>query len=138
VLYGLLAEGGLENKKNVQMSASDKDLEPVFRKLCSFATFNIFNLSSRFGDVPWFYTDEEASQILMGHQVLREENYLEAIFGQLSIQKNDAWLAKHTEVEVAWLFDASQIRRMLLEVASIENKHSNPTEPKLTRRKSFA
>ena len=45
VLYGLIQDGGLANEENVRVSASDKDLIPVFKKLCTLASIDIFLLA---------------------------------------------------------------------------------------------
>lgn len=43
-LYNVLQEGGMEVHNNI--SATDKDMEPTFAKICALVTIDIFNFSS--------------------------------------------------------------------------------------------
>ena len=56
-LYGILQEGGLE--KHEIISATDKDLEPVFEKFCELSCWGIFSFTTQIGVVDQIYSDEE-------------------------------------------------------------------------------
>ena len=58
-LYNLLQDGGLEAHE--QISATDKDIIPIFLKLCKLVTVDIFVLANQHGGVSQIYSDEEAN-----------------------------------------------------------------------------
>ena len=53
---------------------------------------------------------------------MREDQYLEDVFGAASRLKAQEWLAKMGK-EARWVFDSAQLRKRLLEAASLEAKH---------------
>ena len=56
--YEVLQDGGFE--KHTQISAGDKDFAPVFDKMCSFATMDVFKLALMTGSVDTHvYTEDE-------------------------------------------------------------------------------
>ena len=60
-LYCILQEGGLEAHE--QISAGDKDLTPVFEKLCKLVTSDIFELANENGGVSMIYNDVERDNL---------------------------------------------------------------------------
>ena len=97
VLYNLLQEGGFDVHK--QISATDKDIIPVFKKLCQLATVEIFELSNAFGDVDTVYNEVECEDLVSDDNLeqLREDIWLEFIFGAQSRLENEIWLQKVIE-----------------------------------------
>jgi len=60
--YCILQDGGFE--KHTQISAGDKDFAPVFDKMCSFVTTDVFKLALMVGSVEAHtYTEDEMKQI---------------------------------------------------------------------------
>ena len=57
-------------------------------------------------------------------EVIREDQFLEDVFGPESRLDNEAFINKLTE-NAAWIFEAVELRRRLFEAASIEAKHFN-------------
>ena len=56
--YEVLQDGGFE--RHTQISAGDKDFAPVFDKMCSFATMDVFKLALMTGSVDTHvYTEDE-------------------------------------------------------------------------------
>ena len=53
-LYCILQDGGFE--RHQQISAGDKDFEPVFETICKLATANIFDLAKDAGAAGDIYT----------------------------------------------------------------------------------
>ena len=53
-LYCILQDGGLEGHQ--QISAGDKDFQPVFDKVCTLATADIFDLAKDAGAAGDIYT----------------------------------------------------------------------------------
>ena len=45
ILYGLMKNADLENDEDIKITAWDKDIIPVFDKLCKLATIDIFQLA---------------------------------------------------------------------------------------------
>ena len=54
---------------------------------------------------------------------LREDHYLEAIFGQHSKLDNDEWMKRTMKKENLWVFSPPQIRKRLFDLAQIEERH---------------
>lgn len=62
VFYGILQEGGVE--KHTFISAQDKDLIPVFEKMCSLATWELFEIAKQVGEVKEdIYNEEEIESL---------------------------------------------------------------------------
>ena len=102
-----------------RISARDKDMEPVFAKLCGLACFELFICQN---DVPELYTEEECEEMKEQVDLIREDQFLDDVFGYDSTLDNALWLEKMCK-EAAWVFDSAQLRKRLLEAASIEEKH---------------
>ena len=105
------------------MSAGDKDLEGVFMKLVAFASSDIIQLAAKFGDIKDVYTDEERNKLANSHETLREDVYLDGVFGAASALTNADWLLKSAEMENNWVFIPTEIRKRLCEITSIDEKH---------------
>ena len=88
VLYGILQEGGFE--KHEEISAADKDLIPAFNKLCSLVTIDLFAITKATGQVNQIYDEAECKKLMHKDNiyVIREEIWLEEIYGALSRLKN--------------------------------------------------
>ena len=108
--YCILQEGGFE--KHEQISAQDKDFNPVFEKIVKFATVDVFALAELTGSVsPKIYSEEEEQQLVSDELVegMREDGFLETVFGTSSRISSDAWVQKVLK-EANYLFDATKLR----------------------------
>ena len=72
-LYCLLQDGGFE--RHTQISAGDKDFEPVFETICKLTTGNIFDLAKDAGAAGDIYTQTEIKELLKNDNlvVVRED-----------------------------------------------------------------
>lgn len=124
-LYEILqGVGGLT--KHEQISAGDKDFAPSFAKILRFASVDIFELANRLGeDVPQFYSDDEKDQMVSDENLdaLREDDWLEKVYGYSSSLKNDAWLEK-VQGDASWITEPEEIRAKILAQASLDNLHA--------------
>ena len=124
-LYEILqGVGGLE--KHEQISAGDKDFKPSFAKILRFASVDIFELANTLGDdVPEFYSNEEKDQMVSTEttDVLREDVWLEQVYGTSSRLKNDAWLEK-VQGDASWITEPEEIRAKILEQAGLDNLYA--------------
>ena len=60
--YNILQDGGLEKHKFI--SAQDKDLVPIFEKMCALASWELFEIAQQVGEVPeLIYSDEECKSL---------------------------------------------------------------------------
>lgn len=59
VLYGLLQEGGVDSHEFI--SAQDKDLNPVFEKICGMACWEMFTSGAQIGGIDTIYSDGDNS-----------------------------------------------------------------------------
>ena len=122
-LYCILQDGGLTAHE--QISATDKDLEPVFQKLCKLVTVDLFVLANANGGVSLIYNDEEGNKLVKKQSIeeLREDIWLEEVYGAQSRLTNDAWLAKVADKKASWIFEPKALRTKLFEMAKISPRH---------------
>lgn len=81
-LYDILQEGGLT--AHTQISAGDKDLIPIFQKICEFVTKDVFELTAAIdGGVEQPYAAQDVSKVLDKEniEIVREEQWLEEVYG---------------------------------------------------------
>ena len=89
-----------------QISASDKDFEPTFQKICSYVTRDIFMFVKEIQGSGEAYADEQVQKLLDEDDVLyplREEQWLDSIFGANSRKPSDEWLEAVVS-DGKWLF----------------------------------
>lgn len=89
-LYNILQEGGVE--KHDFISACDKDFPPTFEKLCAFATYDLFEQAEKLGHCKKIYDEQEIAQLKEKIEVIREDQFLEDVYGFKSKLPNDDWL----------------------------------------------
>ena len=111
-LYELLQEGGAA--KHDFISSGDKDMEPVFRKLFSMATY----LAADGAGLPHLYSSEDRMQLdptvfnqLTGTED-EENSILDTIFGVQSKVKYEVFKEKIIK-EGKWIFKATELRKKI-------------------------
>lgn len=107
VFYGILQEGGLG--AHTHISASDKDIEPTFKKMCAFCTVDLFKWAHEFTGVECPFEDN-LSSLVSCNEDLREDVFLEAIYGQETKLDNEIWLKKICE-SGKWIFNSKDLRK---------------------------
>ena len=113
--YSILQDGGTE--KHSFISATDKDLVPIFEKICALASWELFEIAQQSGEVSEaIYNESEITSLKNQVEVLREDQYLEDVFGVMSKLDNEPWIAKNSK-EANWVFNTVQIRKRLFEQA---------------------
>ena len=121
--YCILQEGGFE--KHEQISAGDKDFIPVFDKICAFATVDIFKLALDAGSVSAnVYSETEEKSLVAKDtcEIIREEQWLEEVFGANSRLESGVWVQSVSK-KANWIFDANEMRKRLFETAGITIRH---------------
>ena len=120
--YCILQEGGFE--RHEQISAGDKDFEPVFTKICEFVSKDVMDLASRLDGAAHVYTEDEIQKLVHEDTVviLREDQWLEEVFGANSRLQNAAWV-QQVSTTANWIFDAKKIRQKLFTAAEVTAKH---------------
>ena len=119
-LYEILQEGGLT--AHTQISAGDKDLIPIFQKICEFVTKDIFELTVAIdGGVDAPYPAQDVSKVLDKEniEIVREEQWLEEVYGAQSRLDNEIWLEKVTK-SAKWIYIAKDMRKKLFETANVK------------------
>ena len=121
-LYLILQEGGFE--RHDQISAGDKDFAPAFKKLCTLASTEIFELAGSCGMIKGPYSDDEKEALVSDDTIeeLREAKWLEDVYGATSRLENDQWLAKVSKT-ANWIFNPQACRDKLFEQSEVEKKH---------------
>ena len=94
-------------------------MELIFEKLCGLACYELFTIADELEQI---YTEEEIGKLKEAVEVVREDQYLEDVFGDKAALDKNVWLDKMNTI-ATWVFDSSKIRDRLLEAAEIEVKH---------------
>ena len=119
-LYGVLQEGGIDAHEFI--AAGDKDLNPVFEKICAMACWDVFTAGAQIGGIDTIYSDSDIESLKNEIEAFREDVFLEDVFGVQSRLANEEWLEAVSKKAV-WIFNAATIRKKLFELASLEDKH---------------
>jgi len=89
------------------------------------ACWEIFDIAKSAGEVTEaIYTDDECEKLKEQVEILREDQYLEDVYGVQSKLDNEPWLAKNAK-EANWVFNTVSLRKRLFEAAEIEMRHFN-------------
>jgi len=88
-----------------------------------FATIDVFNFpTSKLPRNP--YSEEEMNRISNAIEVVLEDVWIEALYGNKSTLLNDAWLEKVSKTkEGKFVFNATKLREALFDKANVEIKH---------------
>lgn len=120
-LYNVLQEGG--KAEHAFISAGDKDMAPVFRKLCDFVSKDAFGEFPKIAAIPTAYSSDDIAKFDDDMiERFREDVYLEDVFGANSRMQYEEWLQASTS-KGAWLLSASSLRKKVLEAAGLPNKY---------------
>ena len=116
VFYGILQDGGLDAHEEI--SAQDKDFKPIFIKMCKLVTMDIFNLTRSCGETNFAYDESTIRKILDDDnlEIIREEDWLDTVYGHSSLLKNDRWLQK-VSTDGSWIFSSVQLRQRIFSQA---------------------
>ena len=117
VFYGVLQDGGLAVHKFI--SAQDKDLGPIFEKLCLLSTVHLFEFARDFTGVDCPYSDDDLRKVGEAHEGVREDKFLDEVYGNQSKLDNEPWL-KGVSTKSSWIFDSKQLRQRVFEVAGVQ------------------
>ena len=122
VLYGILQDGGLEAHEEI--SAGDKDLIPVFTKMSKLVTKDIFILTRKCGETNFAFDEGSIRKILDDEnlEIIREEQWLDEVYGNSSRLANNMWLEKVSSVG-KWIFSAVELRKKIFSTAQVPYKY---------------
>jgi len=132
-VYNLLQGADSSAEVHTHISATDKDLIPFFDKLCGLACGELMEQSAAIGAVRQIYEEEDIENMKYQIEVIREDQYLEDIYGVQSRIENQVWMQKMCK-EAKWVFDTADIRKRILEAAGIDAKHFWTKYPDITLR----
>ena len=85
--FNELQEGGTTVHKRI--SATDKDMIPVFEKLCALAAWDLMTCQNVVGEL---YTADDIEEMQNSAELLREDQYLEDMFGVNSNIGTEVWI----------------------------------------------
>ena len=122
VLYGILQDGGLEAHEEI--SAGDKDLIPVFNKMSKLVTKDIFTLTRKCGETNFAFGEGDIRKLLDDEnlEVIREEQWLDEVYGISSRLANNVWLEK-VSTAGKWIFSAVELRKKIFSNAGVAYKY---------------
>lgn len=115
--FNEIQEGGTAVHSAV--SAGDKDIVPVFDKLCGLASFELFTCQKVVDEI---YTADECNQMKEDVEALREDKYLEDVFGANSRMESEDWVQAHVKA-AKWIYDSAELRKRLFEISDLEARH---------------
>jgi len=102
------------------IAASTKHMEMMFEKLCELSSYGLFAVKT--DELSTDYTEEEIEQLKQSVEEVREDQFLEEIYGNRAHLDKSEWLDKISN-EVNWIFDSAKIRQRLFLSANIEQRH---------------
>ena len=84
--------------------------------MCGFASYDLFEKTYNIGYVEQIYSDEEIAIMKERVEALREDQFLEDVYGMKSKLSYKEW---HSNVckNGYWIFDAVEIRKRMLKEA---------------------
>ena len=85
--FSVLQDGGFEQHEEI--AAGDKDFEPVWIKICHFATIDVFKFALDAGFTTVTYTEEEQEQLKEQVEPLKEDKWLEDVYDVQSRLQSD-------------------------------------------------
>ena len=118
VLYGILQDGGLS--AHTFITAGDKDMAPVFEKICLLSTVHLFNWAEDLNNDECPFIDN-FDALKSCHEDLREDVFLEAIYGADNKLDNEVWLKNIVE-KAKWIFAAKEVRKQVFKQAEVSYK----------------
>jgi len=101
------------------ISAQDKDLAPIFEKLCLLSTVHLIEFARDFTGVDCPYSQQDLNRLKEAHEAVREDKFLDEVYGHQSKLDNDPWL-KGVSTKSSWIFDSKQLRQRVFEAAKIQ------------------
>ena len=106
-----------------QISAEDKDFAPAFLKLCQFVTVDLIKMGVLLGEFEQMYSDEEMEALVSNDviETVREDQWLDDVYGTNSRMHNQDWLQKVVK-DGNWLFVAKDLRKRVFKAAEIDYK----------------
>jgi hypothetical protein len=113
--YNILQEGGLDTHKWI--SASDKDIEPIFEKMCLFATVDMFQFAEEYASISNAF-EEHDEKIRAAHEDVREDHFLDEVYGKNARLENEPWL-KLVSTKAKWVFDPKSLRMKVFEACNL-------------------
>lgn len=119
-LFCILQEGGFESHEEI--AAGDKDFNPVFDKICAFSTIDVFQFAKESGFAEELYSAADGSKLMDAVEIIREDKWLEQVFGVQSRLKSDLWV-KQVSTVANWIFNTDQVRKELFSEAGIDSRH---------------
>ena len=92
--------------------------------MCQLVTADIFELATQHSNVSSIYTEDEVEDMTKEDTMMtmREDSFLEEVYGAASRLDKDQWLAKVSKV-TKWLLDARDLRKKVLDTASVNPRH---------------
>ena len=121
-VYNLLQGADSSAEVHTHISATDKDLIPFFDKLCGLACGELMEQSAAIGAVRQIYEEEDIENMKYQIEVIREDQYLEDIYGVQARIENQVWMQKMCK-EAKWVFDTMELRKRLFELAEVDMRH---------------
>ena len=68
-------------ERHEHLSANDKDLAPVFEKICELSAWGLMQQCAELGVVDQLYSAEEIEQMKEQVETVREDQFVEDIYG---------------------------------------------------------
>jgi hypothetical protein len=118
-LYNVLQEGGLA--KHTFITASDKDIPPLFEKFCTLSTTDLFDMMEKISGISSDYDESELEQLRNAHEQVREDVFLDDVFGHQS-RLNNAEFLKFVCAKASYMFSAHLLRKKVFEQAKVTVK----------------
>lgn len=101
------------------ISAQDKDLAPVFEKLCLLSSVHLIEFARDYSGVECPYSPSDLDKLRAAHETVREDKFLDEVYGNQSKLDNEPWL-KGVVTKSNWIFDSKQLRQRVFDAAGVK------------------
>lgn len=115
VLFNLLQEGGRTKHENI--AAEDKDFEPFMKKICKFATTDLFAFANDIVSIECpFASDLDKIEAVIENEDYEDPEtpagcFLDEVFGDESLLDYKTWAEKCCNgKKMGWIFNARDLR----------------------------
>ena len=120
VFYGIFQDGGVE--KQPFISANDKDFPDGFDKHLKLTTLDLISMMIDIEGVEPMDLAEKAEDIEYSFETIREEVFLDTVFGSNSRLDANVWIPTVAAERIkGWVFDAQMCRCLVFDKTGIEN-----------------
>jgi len=87
--------------------------------MCGLVTYDLFEIMEEFSDFKNLYNEEEIEALKEVHELIREDVFLDIVYGAKSKMHHQDWL-KAVVLSGSFIFHQKHLRAMVIEKAGLD------------------